>query len=46
MINTKTHLVSDLYSKIQLLEIPNTDQLNVHVVLEVTLVLGRLYELL
>lgn len=42
----RTHLVSDLDSQVQLLEIPNTDQLNIHIVLEVTLVFRCLNKLL
>ena len=44
--STTTHLVPDLDSEVQLLEISNADQLNVHIILEVTLVLRRLNELL
>ena len=45
-VYARTHLVSNFDSEVQLLEIPNTDQLNVHIILEVTLVLRRLNELL
>lgn len=45
-VYARTHLVSNFDSEVQLLEIPNTDQLNVHIILEVALVLGCLNELL
>jgi hypothetical protein len=40
------YLVSDLYSEVQLLEISETDEFDVNLVLEIALVLWRLNEFL